>query len=228
MIVRALAGLVFLLAVLALALFTPAALFAPAGTLAWWQAWVFLGVFAAAVTAITLDRAARDPALLARRVHAGPLAEPERAQRVIQSIASLAFVAVFVVASLDHRGGWSHVPDAVAIAGDVVVAAGLASVFLVFRANTYTSAIIAVEAEQRLVTTGPYAVVRHPMYAGALAMMAGVPLALGSWWALLAVVPLAGAIVVRLHDEERVLVTSLPGYEAYRAQVRYRLVPFVW
>ena len=217
-IVRAILGLAFLLAVLA------AATFIPAGTLAYWQAWVFLAVFGTAVIAITIDLARRDPALLARRVHAGPIAEKTRKQQVIQGVASLAFMATFVIAGLDRH----TVPAAVAVLGDTGVALGLWIVFRVFRANTFTSAIIDVEREQTLVTTGPYAHVRHPMYAGALLMMLATPLALGSWWALLAVLVLGAVIVARLLDEERLLATKLPGYGPYRERVRYRLLPFVW
>ncbi len=219
---QAAAGLAFLLAVLATALFVPA------WTLAYWQAWAFLAVFASAVLAITIDLARRDPALLARRVKAGPLAEPERGQQVIQAIASLAFVALFVISGLDRRHGWSRVPPGVAVAGDALVALALWIVFRVFRANSFTSAVIAVEREQAVVTTGPYAVIRHPMYAGGLVLVAATPLALGSWWALLAVVPLTAAIVRRLIAEERLLAASLPGYAEYRRRVRRRLVPFVW
>ncbi len=219
---QASAGLGFLLAVLGVALFVPA------GTVAYWQAWAFLAVFAAATAAITADLARRDPALLERRVKAGPVAEKSRVQQAIQSVASLAFLATFVIAGLDHRAGSSRVPNAVSIAGDVLVALGLWIVFRVFRANTFTSAIIDVEREQQLVSTGPYAHVRHPMYAGALLMMAVTPLALGSWWALPAVAALAAAIVVRLVDEERVLAARLAGYADYRGRVRYRLVPRVW
>ena len=219
---QAFAGLAFLIVVLAIALF------APSGTLDYWQAWLFLAVFASCVTAITIDLARRDPALLARRVKAGPIAEKERRQKLIQSVASLAFVAGFVVCAVDHRRGWSRVPAGVAIAGDAIVALGLAIVFFVFRANTFTSAIVDVERDQPLVTTGPYAVVRHPMYAGGLLMMIGVPIALGSWWGLLAVPALAGAIVWRLLDEEKLLAASLPGYIEYRNKVRHRLVPGVW
>jgi protein-S-isoprenylcysteine O-methyltransferase Ste14 len=219
---RALAGLAFLLAVLGVALF------APAWTLDYWQAWAFLAVFAVSVAAITIDLLRRDPALLERRVQAGPIAEPERAQQLIQSLASLAFLAVFVVASLDRRRGWSHVAPAIVVAGDVLVALGLAIVFAVFRANSYAAATVAVEGAQRVVATGPYAVVRHPMYAGALVMMLGVPPATGSWWALVPVPALALVIVGRLVAEERLLVLRLAGYAEYRQAVRHRLVPFVW
>jgi protein-S-isoprenylcysteine O-methyltransferase Ste14 len=219
---RAFGGLLFLLVVLAVALFLPA------GTLDYWQAWVFLAVFSLAVLAITLYLLRRDPQLLERRTSAGPVAEKEQSQRLIQSLASLAFVALFVVCAIDHRLGWSTVPLAVVVLGDVLVALGLLAVFLVFKENTFTSATIEVGAEQRVISTGPYALVRHPMYAGALVMLLGVPLALGSWWGLLVVVAMASVIVWRLLDEEKYLAKNLPGYPEYLRQVRYRLLPLVW
>lgn len=222
LVVRALAGLTFLLAVIA------GVLFIAAGTLHYWQAWAFLGVFAACAVAITIDLARRDPALLERRVKAGPAAEPSVTQKIVQSIASLAFLAIFAVAALDHRFGWSHLPAAAAIGGNVLVAIGFAIVFFVFRANTYTSAVIEVAEQQHVVSTGPYAVVRHPMYAGAMVLLVGSALALASWRAEGAVVLVLGVIVLRLLDEERVLAKELAGYAEYRERVRWRLVPFVW
>jgi protein-S-isoprenylcysteine O-methyltransferase Ste14 len=219
---QALAGLAFLIAVLA------AATLLPARTLDFWQAWVLLGVFAAASLAITLDLAKRDPALLARRVKAGPIAEPSARQKALQALASLAFLALFVVPGLDHHAGWSSVPAAVAIAGDVLVALGFAIVSRVFRANTFTSAVVEVAPEQQLVSTGPYAIVRHPMYAGALVLLAGIPLALGSWWGLAGLPAMIAVIAARLVDEERLLARELAGYEDYRNTVRYRLIPRVW
>jgi len=213
-------GLAFLLGVLAAIVF-------PIAGLAYWQGWAFLAVFGGATTAITIDLARRDPALLARRVQAGPLAEPTARQKLIQACASLAFLALFVIAALDHRDGAS-VPLALSITGDGLVAFGLWIVARVFRANTFTAATIDVEQDQRVVSTGPYAIVRHPMYAGALVMVAGVPLALGSWWALFVVPVMALVIVWRLRDEERRLVSDLRGYAEYRTRVRYRLIPFVW
>jgi protein-S-isoprenylcysteine O-methyltransferase Ste14 len=218
---QAAAGLGFLLVVMG------AALFVTAGTIDYWQAWLFLAVFAISTSAITLYLAKRDPALLARRVKAGPVAEQQRKQQIIQSLASLAFLAVFVLCAFDHRRG-AQLPVALELAGDALVAVGLFIVFRVFRANTFTAATIQVEREQTLVSTGPYGVVRHPMYSGALVMMLGVPLALGSWWGLVAVPPLAAVIVWRLLDEERQLTAELPGYAEYRAKVKSRLVPLVW
>lgn len=219
MLAKAFLGLAFLLGVLA------AALFGLAGTTQYWQGWVFLAVFGGASLAITIDLAVRDPALLARRVAA---AEPRPFQKVVQGLASLAFIAAFVVAGLDRRYGWSAVPAGVVIGGDALVALGLAAVGLVFRANTYTAATVRVERDQRVVSTGPYGVVRHPMYTGAFVMMLGVPFALASWWALPAVAALYAVIVIRLVDEEQLLACELTGYAEYRRNVRYRLVPFVW
>ena len=217
MIAKAFAGLAFLLAVIA------AALFVPARTLDYWQAWMVLATFGASNLAITIYLAVRDPALLARRTKAGPIAEPTLAQKIIQSIASLAFVAVFVVAGLHHADR-----RVLAIAGDVLIVLGLVFVALVFRANTFTSATVEVKPEQQLVSTGPYAIVRHPMYAGALLMLLGVPLALASWPAFIPVAVIVAVIVVRLLAEEKLLVVELAGYAEYRERVRYRLIPFVW
>ena len=220
--IKAFGGLFFLVLVLALALFLPA------GTLNYWQAWLFLVVWTVSVLAITLYLMKKDPALLERRVAAGPVAEQHKSQQIIQSLASLAFVLMFVVPGLDRRFGWSTVPVVVVILGDILVAFGLYSVFLVFKENTFTSAIIAVGAEQKLISSGPYAIVRHPMYSGAFIMLFGVPLSLASWWGLLPIIPMIIVIVARLLDEEKFLAKNLTGYEDYCNKVKYRLIPLVW
>lgn len=219
---QAFGGMLFLVSVMA------AALFLPAWSINYWQAWVFLAVFFASVTAITLYLVKRDPQLLARRVRGGPVAEKEKTQQVIQSIAGLAFIALFVVAALDHRFSWSSVPTDLVVVGDVLVALGLWIVFRVFRANTFTSATIEVGADQRVISSGPYAIVRHPMYTGAFVMLAGVPLALASWWGMLAVIPLVSVIIWRIFDEEQFLTRQLRGYADYLTIVRYRLLPGIW
>jgi protein-S-isoprenylcysteine O-methyltransferase Ste14 len=220
--IKAFGGLIFLVLVLVLALFVPA------GTLNYWQAWLFLLVWTVSVLAITLYLMKRDPGLLERRVAAGPVAEQQKSQQIIQSLASLAFILMFVVPGLDRRFGWSTVPAVVVIIGDILVAFGLYSVFLVFKENTFTSAIIAVGAEQKLISTGPYAIVRHPMYAGAFIMLFGVPLSLASWWGLLPIIPMIIVIVARLLEEEKFLVKNLAGYADYCNKVKYRLIPLVW
>jgi protein-S-isoprenylcysteine O-methyltransferase Ste14 len=219
---KAIAGLLNLLISLAVLMFLPA------WTLHYWQAWVFLAVFSVCVLAITIYLVKNDPKLLERRVNAGPGAEKEKSQRIIQSFALIAFVAVIVFPAVDHRFGWSTMPAYVAVAGDILVALGLLFVFLVFRENTFTSGIIEVGSEQKVIMTGPYALVRHPMYVGGLVMLLGVPLALGSWWGLLTVIPITLVIVWRLLDEEKFLAKNLAGYSEYQNKVRCRLLPFVW
>jgi protein-S-isoprenylcysteine O-methyltransferase Ste14 len=220
--IRAFAGLLFLLAAMA------ALIFPLAGTVRYAEGWIFLFVFGGSSLAITLDLMKRDPRLLERRVRAGPTAEKEPRQKIIQLLASLFFLAVLAVPALDRRWSWSRVPLAGVIAGDLLLALGFWIVFRVFRENTFTSASIEVDPAQAVVQTGPYARVRHPMYAGGLVLLLGAPLALGSWWGLLTFVPMTASIVWRLLDEETFLSARLPGYDQYRSNVRFRLIPGVW
>jgi protein-S-isoprenylcysteine O-methyltransferase Ste14 len=203
-------------------------LLAPAGTLDYWQAWAYLSIFAVSAALISAYLWKNDPKLLERRINAGPGAEKEARQKVIQLLASLAFMGALIVPSLDHRFSWSAVPLTVVVAGDFLVALGFLMVFRVFKENTFTAATITVTPDQQVVSTGPYAVVRHPMYSGALVMLLGTPLALGSWWGLLVFIPMAFTIAWRARDEERFLIKNLSGYQEYCQTVRYRLMPFVW
>jgi protein-S-isoprenylcysteine O-methyltransferase Ste14 len=205
-----------------------AVLFLPAGTFDYWQAWVFVGVFFACTVAITAWMAVADPALLERRMSAGPAAEKETTQKIIMAFAFVSFAGLAVVPALDRRFGWSEVPTWVVILGDVLIALSYVGFYFVFRENTYGAATIQVAEGQRVISTGPYAAVRHPMYAGALVLMLGMPLALGSWWGLLIIVPSVLVLVWRILDEERFLAENLPGYTDYEKRVRYRMVPFVW
>src|SRR5262249_5637520 len=136
--------------------------------------------------------------------------------------------ALLVVSVLDWRFGWSAVAWPVVLAGNLLVAAGYVIVFAVLRENSFAATTIEITAGQRVISTGPYALVRHPMYFGALPMFVGIPLALGSWWGLALVVPLTAGLVARLLDEEAYLVRNLPGYADYRNRVRWRLVPGIW
>jgi protein-S-isoprenylcysteine O-methyltransferase Ste14 len=203
-------------------------LFAPAWPLDYWQAWVYLLVFAASSALITIYLWKNDPKLLERRTNAGPRAENEKSQKLIQLLASFVFVGAIVLPSLDHRFSWSVVPVSVVAAGDVLAALGFLTIFFVFRENTFAAAAIAVTPDQRVVATGPYAVVRHPMYSGALVMLFGTPLALGSWWGLVMFIPMIFIIAWRAYAEEQFLFKSLFGYKEYCQVVRYRLVPSVW
>src|ERR1700677_1204326 len=214
--IKAFAGLFALLAVVA------AALFIPAWNLDYWQAWVFLVAFFGSSFEITIYLMKNDPTLLEKRITAGPLHEKETNQKIIQFIAQIAFLLVIIFPVFDHRFGWSMVPPFINIAGDFLIAIGFYIVLLVFRENTYASALIEVGTEQKVVSTGPYAWVRHPMYIGALVLLLGNPLGLGSWWGTLTIIPIALIIIWRLLDEEQFLVKNLPGYSEYNTQVRYR------
>lgn len=203
-------------------------LFLPGWSFNYWQAWVFLLVFAVSVFLITLYFLKKDPNLIQSRLKAGPAAEQQKSQKIIQALAGIFFILPFITASIDHRLGWSKVPTWIVLFGDILVALGLYIVFLVFRENTFTSATIEVKDEQKVISTGPYALIRHPMYSGAFLMLLGIPLALGSWWAFIFVFLLFAAIVWRLLEEEKFLSKNLPGYADYRQKVRYRLLPFIW
>jgi protein-S-isoprenylcysteine O-methyltransferase Ste14 len=220
--IKALAGLLQLVVLMA------AMLFIPAWTLDYWQGWILIGLFLTSALTITIYLMKNDPKLLERRIKAGPSAEQEKSQKIIQSLAALAFLATFVVSAFDHRFGWSSVPLSIVVLGDVLVVFGFYLVFLVFKENTFASGTIEVGAEQRVIATGPYALVRHPMYIGALVMLVGVPLALGSFWGLLAIIPMTIVIVVRLLDEEKFLAKNLAGYPEYQAKVKHRLLPLIW
>ena len=209
-------------------IFVALLLFLPAWTLHFWQAWLFWIVFSIAQFAITLHFLRTDPHLIENRLKAGPRAESRPAQKLILSFAVILACAVVLLPGLDHRFGWSAVPVPVVILGDAGVALGIFIVFLVFRANTHAAAIIKVEEHQQVISTGLYGLVRHPMYLGALILFIAVPLALGSLWTLLLVPPLFGILVARLLDEERFLLTNLPGYAAYWQKVRFHLIPFLW
>jgi protein-S-isoprenylcysteine O-methyltransferase Ste14 len=126
--------------------------------------------------------------------------------------ASLGFIGLIVFPALDHRFAWSHMPPYAALAGDVLVVLGWLAIFFVFKENTFTSATIELAPDQKVISTGPYALVRHPMYAGALVMLLGIPIALGSWWGLLVIAAMIPALIWRLIDEENFLARNLPGY----------------
>jgi protein-S-isoprenylcysteine O-methyltransferase Ste14 len=203
-------------------------LFLPAGTLNYWQAWVFIAVFTAVTIFPTIYLARTNPAALERRMRAGPQAETRKAQKIIITGEFLSLFAMIPFSAFDHRMEWSSVPAWVSVIGDVLVAAGLGLAMLVVIQNAYAASTVRVEADQTLVSGGVYKYVRHPMYVGGMIMMVGIPLALGSYWGLLFVLPGMVALVFRILDEEEALSQELAGYSEYAQQVRYRLMPYVW
>lgn len=201
--------------------------FGPAGTFNYWQAWIYL-FLTIATSAIGIAYFRRkDPKLLERRAR-GFKAEKSRSQKLLQVLVTVLLAASVALSSFDHRFSWSHVPLSVVVAGYALVLAGYLFIFRVFRENSFAAVNIEVETNQTVVSTGPYAVVRHPMYTGLLIVLIGTPLALGSWWGLLLVPPMVAAIAFRISYEESFLSTNLLGYISYRAKVRHRLLPLIW
>lgn len=203
-------------------------LFVPAGTFNYWQAWVFLVVVGVSVWIAPVYLLRGNPDALERRMRGGPTAEGRMAQKVVIGALYSSLAAMVVVSVLDHRFGWSPIPPAVCLVGDVLVAAGLGVVALVIIQNSYAAATVQVESGQTVVSTGLYGMVRHPMYTGNAIMLVGIPLALGSYWGLVFVVPGLIVLALRIHDEEKLLREELTGYREYTRKVRYRLVPLMW
>ena len=166
--------------------------------------------------------------ILERRIDAGSRAEKQESQKIIIRLLFLSFMLTMVLPTIDHRLGWSQVPGSAVTVGYVLIVLGFAGVAVVFRENTYGASTIQLAEGQTVISSGPYALVRHPMYSAALVMLSGIPLALGSWWGLLTVLTNVAAISWRLLDEERFLANNLAGYGDYLGRVRYRLLPFVW
>ncbi len=214
----------FLLGAVVLGLF----IFLPAGTLDYWQAWVFLVVFGLSTNFIGIWLSLNNPVLLERRKKFGPAQETSPTQKVILWLILVSVAALLIVPGLDHRFGWSRMPALISILGDALVVLGLGLTLLVLRQNSYSGSTVEVREGQQVISTGLYAHVRHPMYTGALIMCVGVPLALASWWGLLALALTSPVLAWRIFDEEQMLRRDLPGYSEYLDRVHYRLVPGVW
>ncbi len=200
----------------------------PAGTIHYWQAWVFIAVFMIATMGPSMYLAVKHPEALARRMHGGPKAETRPVQKLVMWAVLTSVFATGVVSALDWRFGWSSVPTAVVVLGNAVVGVSLVAAQWVVIQNNFAGASISVEAGQPVISTGVYGIVRHPMYICALIMMFATPLALGSYWGLVPVIASAPALMIRIFDEEKMLRAELPGYIDYTRKVRYRLLPYVW
>jgi protein-S-isoprenylcysteine O-methyltransferase Ste14 len=200
------------------------ALFLSAGTIDYWQAWVYLGVNALSSVPLILF-ISKDPILLENRTRAGPTAEQRTIQKIIVLCAELPAIAAFVVPGLDRRFGWSNVPSWLSILGELLIIVAMWMVFLVFKENSFGSSTVEVAKDQRVISTGPYAIVRNPMYASAAVYFIGTSLALGSYWGLIPSFLTILGLVWRLFDEEKFLAKNLPGYAQYCAKVRWHLIP---
>lgn len=199
--------------------------FLPAGTIQYWQAWIFCGILFIPMIFVLIYLLKNNPELLERRMK---MKEKEKPQKLIIKLSMLVFITAFIIPGLDYRLNWSDLHLTVIIIADVIIFLGYLLFFFVLKENSYASRIIEVENDQIVISTGPYAIIRHPMYLAVLLIYVFSPLALGSYWAMLAIFPLPILIVFRIINEEKVLIKKLPGYKVYTQRVKYRLIPFIW
>ena len=215
------AGLRYTLALAVVA----AMLFGSAGTFDYWNAWLFLAVLFIPMLFVLVFLYIKDPQLLEKRMHTR---EREKVQKAYVVISVLLFVVTYLLPGFDHRYRWSNVPLWLVAVSAVLMLAGYTLFFLVMRQNSYASRVIEIQQGQKVIDTGLYAVVRHPMYSAATLLYVSSTLVLGSFYALIPVVFIPGILVIRLLNEEKVLKRDLPGYTEYMAKVRYRLIPYIW
>lgn len=200
-------------------------LFLPAGTLAYTNGWLLIGLLFVPMLIAGFVMFFRSPAFLAKRLNAK---EKQAAQKGVLAFSGLMFIAGFVVAGCDFHFGWSKMPSAVTIVASVLFLAAYGLYAEVMRENAYLSRTIQVEEGQKVVDTGLYGIVRHPMYMATILLFLMIPLVLGSWYALIVFACYPAIIIIRLRDEEDLLTRELPGYAAYKQKVKYRLFPFIW
>jgi protein-S-isoprenylcysteine O-methyltransferase Ste14 len=205
-----------------------ALIFICAGTIDFWQGWLFCLVFLFSTIVIGIYLIKYNRPLLERRMRVGPWQESRPIEKVLITLIFLMFVALMIVPALDHRFAWSRVPGAVVVIANILIVATFGFFLMVLRANSFAASTITVEAGQRVISTGPYAYVRHPMYTGAVLLIFAMPIALGSWWSLLISLISTPVLIARIFDEERALEAELPGYKDYLVAVPWRLIPRVW
>ena len=211
----------FLVVLLALS----AMFFLPAGTWAYWEAWVYLAILFIPVFFVLIYLLKNEPELLVRRMR---LREKEAQQKLIIKLSYIPFLLAYLLPGFDKRFGWSNMPVGVVVAADILVLLGYGLIVLVFRENRYASRIVEVEQGQNVISSGPYAMIRHPMYLGAILLYVLSPLALGSYWAMIPSILIIPVIVARIWNEESVLARDLKGYQEYMQKTRYRLIPGLW
>jgi protein-S-isoprenylcysteine O-methyltransferase Ste14 len=197
----------------------------PAGTFNYWQVYLYFAVVVVPMIFVLIYFLKTDPRFLERRTKT---TEKVKEQKLIQLINLPVFISAFIIPGLDRRFGWSDVPVEIIIITNFVILGGYLIIFNVFKQNSYASRIVETDKDQKVITTGLYSVVRHPMYIGVLIMYLPTPLALGSYWGLIPMALLPVALVLRILNEEKVLIENLDGYKEYCRKTRYRLIPYIW
>jgi protein-S-isoprenylcysteine O-methyltransferase Ste14 len=199
--------------------------FFSAGTVNYWQAWMWMTTLFIPMILMLIYLAKNDPTLLERRTR---MKETRSAQKLIVAASTLYYLIVFLLPGFDKRFGWSTVPGWLSIAADCIMLSGYALFLLVLKTNSYASRVVEIQQGQQVISAGPYSIVRHPMYLAMLLMMIFTPLALGSYWGMLVSIALIFLLAVRAKNEEELLMKELPGYREYAEKTRYRLFPGIW
>ena len=203
-------------------------LFVPVQSWHYWQAWIFMGVYFIPQLFMIIYFLKYDPVFLQRRTKIGIISESRGVQKLIMFLMKVFMVSTLLASALDHSFSRSHIPIAFVASADALILLGLLFQFRVFLENRFAAAVIELTDGQRVISTGPYALVRHPMYSGAILVNIVTPIALGSWWGSPFALAMSGAIISRLLDEEKFLHQSLPGYGDYCQKVPCRLIPHFW
>ncbi|MHA1766373.1 MAG: methyltransferase family protein [Promethearchaeota archaeon] len=200
--------------------------FLPAWTFKYWEAWLYIGTFSSAMIIFLIFLIRKDPALLKRRLETG---EKRNKQKWVIGLSNILFIGIFLIPGFDQRFEWSNVPVWLVILADMIFAMGYLFFFWVMRENSYAAHNVKVEkGVQKVITTGPYAIVRHPMYLAVIIMFGITPLALGSYWGLIPLSAIFVLLYFRIIDEEQLLEEELEGYENYKKQTKYRVLPKIW
>ena len=202
-----------------------ALLFLPAGSFGYWQAWLLLGILFGPMFIAGIVLAVKKPELLERRLN---MREEQKEQRFVVAMSGLIFILAFVAAGLSYRNGWLMFPAWASYESAVVFLLSYGLYAEVLRENIYLSRTIEVQADQKVIDTGLYGIVRHPMYMSTVILFMSMPLVLGSPLAFLIMLLYVPVIVMRIRNEEKVLEKGLPGYTEYEQKVKHRLIPFIW
>ena len=211
--------------ILAVWIVLPLFLLATGGSFLWWQAWTYCALLLVPMTFFFTWKVRQDPSFIERRLK---MKEKEHAQRRVQALGVPFFLAVFIISGLDYRFSWSDPPSPMVVVALILSLGSYLMILRVFLENRWAGRTVETWEDQKVIDTGPYAIVRHPMYTAVMVLLLVTPVALGSWWAVIGAFAYYTIFYFRIRNEEEVLLRELPGYEDYRARVRYRIIPFIW